>query len=91
MEGLQRELDADSSATAVSFRRMSFNPVEDWVPPESQKGAEGEEIDLLGPTTFTEVSKRKRIIQCATAVVYCLLSAGVVFGRKSLGDLESRD
>lgn len=74
IEGLQRDTDADS--VTVSYRRMSFNPVDEWVP-ETQKGMEEPEAFS---TSFTEVSKQKRVVQCGVAVLYCLLSAGVVFG-----------
>lgn len=73
IEGLQRERDVDSTAT--SYRRMSFNPVDDWMPEMHKKTSTVEPM-----TTFDEVPKSKRVLQCAIAVLYCLLSAGVVFG-----------
>ena len=73
IEGLERERSDDSTTT--SYRRMSFNPVDHWAPDMSKKTPNVE------PTrTFDEVPKGKRILQCAIAVLYCLLSAGVVFG-----------
>lgn len=74
IEALQREQNADSTAT--SYRRMSFNPVDHWAPEMPKKSSAAEPI-----VTFEEVPKGKRILQCALAVFYCLLSAGVVFGR----------
>jgi hypothetical protein len=73
IEGLERERNADSTAT--SYRRMSFNPVDHWAPEMPKKSLEAEPI-----ATFNEVPKGKRVLQCAVAVLYCLLSAGVVFG-----------
>lgn len=49
---------------------MSFNPVRKWVPPAAKEE----------PMGAFEVSKSKRILQVALAVIYCLLAAGVVFG-----------
>jgi hypothetical protein len=80
IEGLQRDRNVDSSAT--SYRRMSFNPVDHWAPEIQKKPSNAEPI-----TTFNEVPKWKRILQCAIAVLYCLLSAGVVFGNCHL-DLD---
>ncbi len=73
IEGLQRERSDDSTTT--SYRRMSFNPVDHWAPETSKKTPNVESI-----RAFDEVPKGKRILQCAIAVLYCLLSAGVVFG-----------
>jgi hypothetical protein len=61
---------------------MSFNPVDHWAPEMQKKPSITEPI-----TTFNEVPKGKRILQCAIAVLYCLLSAGVVFGNCHL-DLD---
>ncbi|MCJ1394345.1 hypothetical protein MMC18_007223 [Xylographa bjoerkii] len=57
-----------SSPVGAEHRKMSFNPVGRWVPPEIQKE----------PTL--QVSKGKRILQVAIACLYCLFAAGVVFG-----------
>jgi hypothetical protein len=73
IEGLQRERDVDS--TSSSYRKMSFNPVDDWASEMQQKTSSAKPI-----AAFDVVPKRKRILQCAVAVLYCLLSAGVVFG-----------
>lgn len=74
MEGLERERN-DESTTATTYRRMSFNPVDHWAP-ETQKT-----LPSAKPmVTFDEVPRAKRILQCGIAVLYCLLSAGVVFG-----------
>jgi hypothetical protein len=54
---------------------MSFNPVDHWAPDMQKKVSSEEPL-----ATFNEVPKGKRILQCAIAVLYCLLSAGVVFG-----------
>lgn len=51
---------------------MSFNPAGSsfvWGPPAREE-----------PVGAFEVSKGKRILQVVTAVIYCLFSAGVVFG-----------
>ncbi|KAF7513933.1 hypothetical protein GJ744_006547 [Endocarpon pusillum] len=73
IEGLERERSDDSTTT--SYRRMSFNPVDHWAPDMSKKTPNVEPV-----RTFDEIPKGKRLLQCAIAVLYCLLSAGVVFG-----------
>jgi hypothetical protein len=83
IDGLELERDADSTQT--SYRRMSFSPVDHWVPDEQSKQTVAEPI-----ATFDEVPKRKRVLQCAIAVIYCLLSAGVVFGNLSSVGVLSR-
>lgn len=75
IEGLQRDRDGHVDSSATSYRRMSFNPVDHWAPETQKKPSNAEPS-----TTFNEVPKGKRILQCAVAVLYCLLSAGVVFG-----------
>lgn len=55
-------------------RKLSFNPVGEWVPPRAQE-------ELVGAF---EVSKTKRLFQVWVAVVYCLLAAGIVFGYAAL-------
>lgn len=60
------------SPTGSERRKLSFNPIAEWQPPVRQ-----EEPEAVGAF---EVSAVKRIAQVAIAVVYCLLSAGVVFG-----------
>lgn len=57
---------------------MSFNPIDHWAPEMQKKTSIGHPI-----ATFEEVSKGKRVLQCAIAVLYCLLSAGVVFGKET--------
>lgn len=49
---------------------MTFNPVDDWVPSNPKEDS----IQAF------EASSTKRISQVAVAVIYCLCSAGVVFG-----------
>lgn len=77
------------SPTGSERRKLSFNPVGEWVPPSAvSKAAQNQEDE--GYQTQTggggaegvsfQVSKTKRILQVAVAVVYCLLAAGVVFG-----------
>lgn len=53
---------------------MSFNPIRSW------EAADAKEE----PVGAFEVSKFKRIVQVAFAVIYCLFSAGVVFGYAAL-------
>jgi hypothetical protein len=74
IEGLERERNDD--ATATSYRRMSFNPIDDWIPDMQKK--DSSKVEPIA--TFDEVPKGRRVLQCAIAVLYCLLSAGVVFG-----------
>ncbi|KAL8997291.1 MAG: hypothetical protein Q9169_003383 [Polycauliona sp. 2 TL-2023] len=59
-----------SSPARSEHRKMSFNPVGTWVPPAAKEE----------PVGAFEVSKTRRLVQVATAVVYCLFAAGVVFG-----------
>ncbi|MCJ1464591.1 hypothetical protein MMC07_003204 [Pseudocyphellaria aurata] len=49
---------------------MTFNPVDAWAPSNPKEE----------PNQACEVSRAKRIAQVAVAVIYCLCSAGVVFG-----------
>ncbi|KAL8948473.1 MAG: hypothetical protein Q9222_005349, partial [Ikaeria aurantiellina] len=63
-----------SSPARSEHRKMSFNPVGTWVPPAAKKE----------PVGAFEVSKSRRLVQVATAVVYCLFAAGVVFGYAAL-------
>ncbi|KKY18040.1 putative major facilitator superfamily transporter [Phaeomoniella chlamydospora] len=53
---------------------MSFNPVTEWVPPQTQT------IRKESIVEFAEIPKSKRLLQIILAVIYCLFSAGVVFG-----------
>ncbi|KAL6713917.1 hypothetical protein ACLMJK_008411 [Lecanora helva] len=62
-----------SSPARSEHRKMSFNPAGSWGPPAKEE-----------PIGAFEVSKSKRILQVAVAVVYCLFSAGVVFGYAAL-------
>ncbi|KAL9577561.1 MAG: hypothetical protein Q9212_006291, partial [Teloschistes hypoglaucus] len=63
-----------SSPARSEHRKMSFNPVGTWVPPAAKEE----------PVGAYEVSKTKRLVQVATAVVYCLFAAGIVFGYAAL-------
>jgi MFS family permease len=54
---------------------MSFNPSAGWEPAI---------VDEEGPLGGFEVSRSKRILQVAVAVLYCLFAAGVVFGYAAL-------
>ncbi|KAK5165690.1 uncharacterized protein LTR77_008612 [Saxophila tyrrhenica] len=58
------------SPTPSENRKLSFNPVGQWVPPAAQEE----------PVGAFEVGKGKRILQVCIAVIYCLFGAGVVFG-----------
>lgn len=70
MESFDRQFQRPHSPTGSERRKLSFNPVGEWTPPTTEE-------HLVGAF---EVSKAKRILQVAVAVVYCLLAAGVVFG-----------
>ncbi|KAL8786358.1 MAG: hypothetical protein Q9213_002855 [Squamulea squamosa] len=63
-----------SSPARSEHRKISFNPVGTWVPPAAKEE----------PVGAFEVSKTRRLAQVTTAVVYCLLAAGVVFGYAAL-------
>ena len=62
-----------SSPARSEHKKISFNPVS-WEPAQPKEQ----------PVGAFEVSKAKRIIQVVIAVVYCLFSAGVVFGYAAL-------
>ncbi|EON68466.1 hypothetical protein W97_07676 [Coniosporium apollinis CBS 100218] len=68
------EWNRDRSSSMGSRRKLSFNPVGQWVPPAAHEE----------PLGAFEVSKAKRIVQVFAAVIYCLLAAGVVFGYAAL-------
>ncbi|EXJ70704.1 uncharacterized protein A1O5_05694 [Cladophialophora psammophila CBS 110553] len=72
IDGFERERRGSSVS---SQRRMSFNPVTEWMPPKDRKAS----IVSIA-LQFEEVSKRKRILQVAIAILYCLFAAGIVFG-----------
>ena len=63
-----------SSPARSEHKNISFNPVEFGGPQEAKPQ----------PVGAFEVSKAKRILQVAIAVIYCLFSAGVVFGYAAL-------
>ncbi|KAL1305682.1 hypothetical protein AAFC00_007275 [Neodothiora populina] len=69
MESISRRRDL--SPADSENRKLSFNPVGRWDPPEAHE---------VEPIAAFEVSKFKRIAQVAVAVLYCLFAAGVVFG-----------
>ena len=69
-----REMGSERTRSSISYRRMSFNPIGDW-PPETDR-----KTSVVSMYTKEEVSKGKRILQVAVAVVYCLFAAGIVFG-----------
>ena len=65
----------NSSPARSEHRKMSFNPAgSKLMPPETKEE----------PIGAFEVSKIKRIAQIILAIIYCLLSAGVVFGYAAL-------
>jgi hypothetical protein len=55
VDGFERERRGSNVSTP---RRMSFNPVSDWVP---QKDHERRESVVTAALQFEEVSKRKRV------------------------------
>ncbi|OAG36586.1 hypothetical protein AYO21_09243 [Fonsecaea monophora] len=72
VDGFERER---RGSHVSSHRRMSFNPVSEWIPPTDRKPS------LVSVALqFEEVSKRKRIVQVVVAIIYCLFAAGIVFG-----------
>ncbi|KAF2841045.1 MFS general substrate transporter [Patellaria atrata CBS 101060] len=60
----------DLSPNGGQNRKLSFNPVNTWLPPMNEEN----------PVAAFEVSKAKRIVQIICAVIYCLFAAGIVFG-----------
>lgn len=69
-----------SSPARSEHKKISFNPV-------SWEAAQAKEQ----PVGAFEVSNAKRIIQVAIAVIYCLFSAGVVFGYAALKPVLIRE
>ena len=63
-----------SSPARSEHKKISFNPVGSWEPQEAKEQ----------PVGAFEVSKAKRVLQVTIAVIYCLFSAGVVFGYAAL-------
>lgn len=62
------------SPTGSQRRKLSFNPSAGWEPVIADEE----------PLGGFEVSRSKRILQVAVAVLYCLFAAGVVFGYAAL-------
>ena len=54
VDGLERQRRGSNVTEA---RRMSFNPVSDWVPPKDDRRLSNDST----PLAFEEVSKRRRI------------------------------
>ena len=67
-------MGSERTRSSISHRKMSFSPMGDWPPQADRKAS------VVSMYTKEEVSKGKRIIQVAVAVVYCLFAAGIVFG-----------
>ncbi|EXJ87515.1 hypothetical protein A1O3_04475 [Capronia epimyces CBS 606.96] len=72
VDGLERSRRGSS---ASAHRRMSFNPVAEWVPPTDRRPS-----IVQAALEFEEVSKQMRIVQVVIAIIYCLFAAGIVFG-----------
>ncbi|KAF2755003.1 MFS general substrate transporter [Pseudovirgaria hyperparasitica] len=70
LEEYEPSWSREQSPNRMPGRKLSFNPVGEWVPLAAHEE----------PVGAFEVSKTKRIIQVGAAVVYCLFAAGVVFG-----------
>ncbi|KAI9800507.1 MAG: hypothetical protein M1825_004055 [Sarcosagium campestre] len=70
IETFQHVRGASPGPAGSRDRKMSFNPVGEWVPPAAHEE----------PIAAFEVSKARRISQVVAAVIYCLLAAGIVFG-----------
>ena len=69
-----RQQSRQQSPASSERRKLSFNPVGQWVPPAAQEM----------PVGAFEVSKSTRILQVCIAVIYCLTAAGIVFGFAAL-------
>ncbi|TVY73391.1 Protein FMP42 [Lachnellula suecica] len=67
-------------------RKLSFSPLPgSWVPPSLEENLQAQAVGAF------EVPKSKRILQVFLAVVYCLFSAGVVFGYAALKPVLIRE
>ncbi|KAK3615973.1 hypothetical protein LTR56_026266 [Elasticomyces elasticus] len=82
MEGYNRRGSGAVSPAAIEHfrshspsgserRKLSYHPTGEWEAPATNQDV---------PAGAFQVSKTKRILQVAVAVVYCLLAAGIVFG-----------
>ncbi|KAI9830527.1 MAG: hypothetical protein M1819_005485 [Sarea resinae] len=74
MESFENVRDRTASPPGSERRKLSFNPVGTWVPPPAHEE----------PIGAFEVSPGRRLFQVITAVCYCLLAAGIVFGYAAL-------
>jgi hypothetical protein len=63
-----------SSPASFEYRRMSFNPVGDWKPPEVEGNGPRRKESAVAAMDVPEV---KRILQVVLACVYCLLGSGM--------------
>ncbi|RDL36889.1 uncharacterized protein BP5553_06241 [Venustampulla echinocandica] len=74
-----------SPSEFIRDRTLSFNPLpRSWVSPSVEKNAP----ETVGAF---EVSRSKRILQVVTAAIYCLFSAGIVFGYAALKPILIRE
>jgi hypothetical protein len=68
MEGLQ--MGREGTQESMSHRRMSFNPVSDWIPETTKRHS------IVSTYTHEEVSKGKRIGEpAASDIIACRLLA----------------
>ncbi|KAL8856276.1 MAG: hypothetical protein Q9178_007113 [Gyalolechia marmorata] len=87
-----------SSPARSEHRKMSFNPVGSWVPPAAKEDPVGafevpktRRLGMRPPIVKGTQSLICSIVQVATAVVYCLFAAGVVFGYAALKPILVRE
>lgn len=70
----RRQLEETASADDSDGRKLSVNPVGQWIPPAAKQE----------PIGAFEVSRSRRIAQVGIAVISCLTAAGIVFGFAAL-------
>ncbi|KAK5110569.1 hypothetical protein LTR62_005762 [Meristemomyces frigidus] len=66
-----------NSPTGSERRKLSYHPTDSWTAPTIANAATESSHEPASPS---QTSRRKRIVQVAIAVLYCLLAAGPVFG-----------
>lgn len=80
----ERGRSPENGSLSPRVRKLSFSPLPpSWDPPVQQAN--------IQPVGAFEVSKAKRIAQVITAVVFCLVAAGVVFGYAALKPVLIRE
>ncbi|KAI1864314.1 hypothetical protein JX265_008685 [Neoarthrinium moseri] len=82
----RRGSDASSIGASERARKLTFNPLpESWDPPAPKDEAIVQSVGAF------EVPRWKRLVQLVVSVIYCLFSAGIVFGYAALKPVLKRE